>query len=412
MQELAELLGTTEEQLKRLDNEMSVFTGKEDVLQLLSEELEQGRKEILSQLGLNESVDRGKVLVALKERVAGLEEKLISVLKRPDCRTPTGCQFLIETALGLAKPPKSFFLKEEKARELLLANPPKGVMDVLGYSDPAEMVEKEDLFELFASLRFVEEQHWLNEVFFAPYRDLTPDDFEKREIQIRVLGEEKWGGAAAAFMRKKFHNLSHLKELGVVFTLPAEPAHGVTLRLFSLLVHYLHEVSFYAKYVEQCAGEPESFASNFLAALRGDVRETVPPIENLSAWLVIQRYLAKGNPDDPRLAMPHVSSEALLWKMAMADLGRFGKKHPDLGLDFWAGRDFIVGLFDKELTSFNFEDNVFSAVPGADDQYTYHVREALWNQLFISYLNEKALETLLVESLGQGFIGFKIRSAG
>lgn len=416
--ELAKLLGTTKEQLSRLDEEMSTFTGKKDVPQKLLKELDEEQRWVLARMGSSDSggrasppAGRARILVAFRERVEAMEEELVKVLKQPDCRTQAGCQFLIETAQKLGKPAKGFFLKEKKARELLLANPPENAMDALGYTDATEMLEKEDLFEVFASLRFVEESRWLNEVFFVPFQNLTPNDFEKREIQIRVLGAEKWGRAAAAFMRKKYHNLSHLKELGVVFTIPVEPAKGITLRCFSLLLHYLHEVSFYARYFEQCAKEPESFTENLLAALRGDVRGAIPPIENLCAWLVIQRYLAKDDPDDPRLAIPHVSSEALFWKQATDELGRFGDKHPELGFSLWAGKAHVAGMVDGKLTSFNFEDNVFSAIPDLDvEQYIYHVREALWNRLFTLYLDEKALETLLVEGFGQGFIGFRIRN--
>jgi len=410
MEKLATLLGTTKVQLKSLDEEMAAFSGKKDVPQGLLRELDEERQWVLAQLGLTDGTGRKEILAALRKHVEATEESLVRILKQPDCRTQAGCRFLIETVQRLVKPRKGFFLKEEKARELLLANPPKGALEVLGYTDSAEMVEKEDLFEIFSSLRFVEDRKWLNEVFFKPYGSLTPDDFEKREIQIRVLEQEKWGRAAAAFMRKKYHNLSHLKELGVVFTIPVEPERGITLRMFSLLLHYLHEVSFYAKYFEQCAEEPKGFSGRILAALRGDVRSSIPPIENLCTWLIIQRYLAKDDPEDPRLALPHVSSEALFWKQATDDLSRFGKEHPELGLSLWAGKAHVAGVVEGMLTSFNYEDNVFSTVPGVEEQYTYHVREALWNRLFTSYLDEKALETLLVEGFGQGFIGFRIRN--
>jgi hypothetical protein len=292
-------------------------------------------------------------------------------------------------------------------------------MNILGYSSATEMLAKEDLYELFASLRFVEDRKWLNEVFFAPYSKLTPDDFEKREIQIRVLEAAKWERAAAAFMKKKFHNVSHLKEMGMVFTIPVESTEGGTLRLFSLLFHYLHEIPFYAQHFELAAKDhPERFAALIISALRGDVRESIPPVENLFAWLIIQRYLYKETPNDVRLTWAHVSPEALHWKRAADDLAEFGKENPHLGLGFWSGKAHVGGFFGKDLVSFNFEDNVFSAVPGetpptGEAQFTYHLREALWNKLFTAYFDngEEVLETLMVEDFPQGFIGFKIRTS-
>ena len=351
------------------------------------------------------------------EKAQKTEEELLELLQHPDCSTHEGCRTPIKTVFDLARPPKGFFLKEDKAKELFLAHPPKGIMAEFGY-DPAsggveKMLAKEDIYHLFASLRFLEERRWLNEEFFASYSSLTPDDFEKREIKMEVLPQERFGSVGAEFMRKKFHNVSHLKEMGLIFILPVEQEKGVFLRMFSLLLHYLHEVQFYANYFEQCVKEPETFTKNLTAALRGDVRETIPPVENLSVWLIIQRYLAKEDPKDPRLALPHISPEAMFWRKATDDLGRLGEKDPELGLSFWVGKTPVAGIFNGKVTSFNFEDNVFSAARGEEvAQYTYHMHEALWNRLFVGYLGEKALETLMAEDFGQGFVGFRIRNTG
>lgn len=411
MEELAKLLGTTKEKLKKLAEEMGEFTGKKDVPQKLQEELTKERGEALAQLKLSEASSREEILTVLTESAKKTEGELLELLQHPDCSTHKGCRVPIKTVFDLAKPPKGFFLKEDKARELFLAHPPKRIMIEFGYEDVEKMLAKEDIYHLFASLRFLEKRRWLNEEFFASYSSLTPDDFEKREIRIEVLPKEQFGSVGAEFMRKKFHNVSHLKEMGLIFILPVVQEKGVFLRMFSLLLHYLHEVRFYAGYFEQCAKEPETFTKNLTAALRGDVRKTVPPVENLSVWLIIQRYLAKGDPKDPRLARPHISPEAMFWRKATDNLGRLGEKDPELGLSFWAGKAHVAGVFNDKTTSFNFEDNVFSAARGEEsEQYTYHMHEALWNRLFVEYMGEKALETLLIEDFGQGFVGFRIRS--
>ncbi len=414
MEELAKLLGATNEKLESLTEDMAEFTGKKEVPEQLMQKVEAERKEALSELGLSESSSRDEVLDVLKEKVTATEKGLTELLGEVDCTTQEGCAPLINKAVSIVKPQEGFFLKEDKARELLLANPPRNVMDVLGYKSAEEMVGKEDVYELFASLRFVEDRKWLNEVFFTPYEKLTPDDFEKRTIQIKVLEADKWARAAAAFMKKKFHNVSHLKELGIVFTIPASVKDGATLRLFSLLFHYLHEVPFYAQHFALAAEKnPKEFAKIVVADLRGDVRESIPLVENVVTWMIIQRYLYKEDPADSRLGIPHVSPESMHWKRAADDIASFGKDNPQLGLDFWAGKAHIAGSFGNKLTSFNFEDNVFSAVPGQEvEQYTYHMREALWNKFFTEWFEggEKVLETLLVEDFSQGFVGFKIRN--
>lgn len=412
MEEIAKLLGTSKEKLENLAEEMGEFTGKKDVPQRLFEELVKERKGALTQLGLSETSGRGEILAALTEKTKKAGEELVEILQHPDCSTHEGCRVPIKTVFDLAKPSSGRFLKENKARELFLAHPPRGVMTEFGYEKVDQMLAKENIYHIFASLRFLEERRWLNEEFFASYHSLTPDDFERREIKMEVLPKDQFGSIGTDFMRRKFHNVSHLKEMGLIFILPVTQGEGVLLRMFSLLLHYIHEVSFYAKYFELCSKERESFTKNLTAALRGDVRETVPPVENLSVWLIIQRYLAKEDPKDPRLAIPHISPEAMFWRQATDNLSRLGEKDPELGLSFWAGKAHVGGVFKDKITSFNFEDNVFSAVPGQEvEQYTYHMHEALWNRLFLSYFDEKALETLMVEDFAQGFVGFKIRSA-
>ncbi len=410
MEELAKLLGTTKERLRNLAEEMGEFTGKKEIPSHLLEELTRERKEALTQLGLLETAGRNEILRALVEKAKKTESELLELLQHPDCSTHEGCRIPIKTVFDYAKPSKGLFLKEDKAKELFLTHPPKGVMSEFDYEDVEKMVAREDIYHLFASLRFLEERRFLNEEFFASYTSLTPDDFEKREIKIEVLPKEQFGSVGVEFMRKKFHNVSHLKEMGLIFVLPVEQEEGVFLRMFSLLLHYIHEVSFYAKYFELCSKEQESFTRNLTAALRGDVRETVPPVENLFVWLIIQRYLAKEDPKDPRLAIAHISPEALFWRQATDDLGRLREKDPELGLSFWAGKAHVGGIFEEAITSFNFEDNAFSAVSDREvEQYTYHMHEALWNRLFTSYFGGEILENLMVEEFAQGFVGFKIR---
>lgn len=422
MEELANLLGTTKERLVHLSDEMGEFTGKKGIPDQLLEKIESERSQALIELGLNESSSRKEVLAALASRVELLEEDAKKVLGEPAMQDHEYIRKLFARAKAIAKPKKGFFLKEEKAKELFRLNPPRNILAQLKYAGAEELLEKEDLFEVFSALRFLEDRKWQNEVFFAPFSKLTPEDFEERPIIARVLDPKKWGSEALNFTKKKFHNTTHLKELGVVIIIPVEYTEGALTRMFSMMFHYLNEVSFYAKYFASIAGKGRSalggasFATKFTSALRGDMRESVPDLANIVFWVIMQRYLAKENPADPRLTVPHISPEALHWARASANLAALSAEEP--GLSFWKGKAHLCGLLpldsaQGELVSFNFEDNVFSLAAGPDTpQYTYHVREALWNRFFTEWFDgrEDVLETLMVEDFGQGFIGFKIRS--
>src|SRR3989304_2669999 len=190
-----------------------------------------------------------------------------------------GFQKLISKGYALSRVGKGLFLKRSVAEDLLRKNPPPHVLSVLGYTSVDEMLKHENLFEVFSALRFVEGNDWLNSVFFKPYESLTPDDFEEREITPVVIGD-KFKNAAESFIKKKYHNVSHLKELGVVFVIPI-PMHykGETLRTLSLVLHYFHEVVFYSKLFRKYLSidHGKDFARNFSSALRGDVLDVRPP---------------------------------------------------------------------------------------------------------------------------------------
>src|SRR3990170_1380483 len=413
MEELAKLLGTTKEKLESLSDEMGEFTGKKEVPDQLLAKIKDEWALSLTELGLNGSSSRKEVLAALAKRVELLEEEAKKVLGEPQMQDHAYIQKLFARAEQIAKPKKGFFLKEEKAKELFRRNPPQNILAQLKYSSAEELLAKEDLFEVFSALRFLEDRKWQNEVFFAPFKKLTPEDFEERPIVMRVLDPKKWGSDARNFTKKKFHNTTHLKELGVVIVIPIDYTEGALTRMFSMMFHYLNEVSFYARYFKLISVEPVGFAGKFVSALRGDVRESAPDLENIVSWVIMQRYLAKENPTDPRLLVPHISSEALHWARASANLAALSAEEP--GLSFWKGKSYLCGFTPEsdELVSFNFEDNVFSLAAGPDTpQYVYHVREALWNRLFEEWFDkEDVLETLMVEDFGQGFVGFKIRSS-
>ena len=140
------------------------------------------------------------------------------------------------------------------------------------------MLGKEDIFEIYSSLRFVEGSDWLNSVFFKQYENLKPSDFEEREIVTRAL-PEKWAILAQDFIRKKHHNISHLKELGVIYVIPlALDISGETMRNFSLILHYFNEIPFYSSLFKQFSNEGKNFVENLISLLRGDVIDRQLPV--------------------------------------------------------------------------------------------------------------------------------------
>ncbi len=396
--------------IEKIGERLAEITEKKDVLSKLVEENNAHIKHRLALCGLSENVSAKEVYSALISKVTSDNERLFEALQKPDIRNGIDCSRVVEHIRNSVSLTKGFFLKPEKAVEFLTKEPPKKILEYLRYESVEEMLKHEDLYEVYSALRFIEGSEWLNAVFFKQYETLTPDDFEERDIQVRVISE-RWDEAAQHFIQKKRHNVSHLKELGVVFVIPAMLGiSGELLRMVSLVLHYLHEVPFYADLFREVSHVPETFAQNIISLLRGDVIEQHPSESEQNTWLVVQRYLAKDDEYDWRLFYPHINPEALHWVKAEADLVKLGAQfNPPLDLSFWHDMDWVGGYFKNEAgeemyISFDLVDTVMGLVKEKEGvKYLYHHQEALWNKLFESYVGREELERYARKNLLKGY---------
>ncbi|MEK9180137.1 MAG: hypothetical protein AAB897_01885 [Patescibacteria group bacterium] len=398
---VAKILRADKHMMERLEARLSAATGKKDVFKKIVVENDALIMERLSTMGVPRDANAKDVYDALISKIESDDNHLFKALKSPNSRLACDCQKVADMAFRVSGKPKGFFMKLDKAKEFLMKEPPRQVMEFLGYSSVESMLAKEDLVEIMCSLRFIEGSDWLNTVFFKQYEKLTPDDFEEREVRVLALNE-KWNKATQKFLLKKHHNISHLKELGVVFIIPALLGiSGELLRMFSLILHYLNEVPFYSSIFRELGGERKTFTANFTSLLRGDVLEKKIPMENdKSIWLVVQRYLAKDDENDWRLFVPRINPEALHWLRAEEHLASVGDQlnHFSKELAFWKDIDWVGHYFRDEsgvevLVSFDLVDTVMSLVKEKEMvKYLYHQQEALWNKIFIEYFGREKLE--------------------
>ncbi len=415
-EKIARILRTKPEVILNMENKMSILTGKTKVIDKLIKENEYRINRTLSLLNCR-SHKAENVSEDLITRLKRDDKTLYELFKRPSGFTAEGLKTLFNFALELANIRPLFVLKKDRAKEILRKNPPPNIIRILGYKDINELLKKEDLIEIFCALRFVETNEWMHKVFNRAYEKLNPEDFEKRKVRLRVL-EGKWLDVAKKFVKKKYHNISHLKELGVIFVIPLKiDGSGETLRFFSLILHYLHEVDFYSKLFEKAAkaalsNNKASFGKSLISLLKGEVLEKLPKTREGTNWMIIQQYLAKNNKNDPRLFIPHVNPEALHWKKAELDISHLGKRFADIDIEIWLELDWIGAYFKsqndgEELISFDLVDNVMALVKNGKKEnikYLYHHQEALWNKIFEEYMGEKNLEKLMVENFDKGFI--------
>jgi len=402
VEKLAGLLRTTPEVLLRVEEQMNVLTGKKDIFEKIIRDNNVAIERTLVELGLKRENDAQTVYTALVNQLVEFDKQLFEMLDRPDLsKMAVVCGKLCETALKIFTPPKGFFIKQDKVVALLEKYKPDNLLAHFGYGNVAELVEKEGFSSVVAALRFAQNQEWMHKFFDEAYSGLKADDFEEREVELKIL-DTKWLEVAEKFLEKKYHNVSHLKEYGMIFVIPLTiDTPGETLRLFTLILHYLHEVPFYSGLFRKFSRDPD-FVVKLNSLLRGDVPDGPAP-EN--SWRIVQRYLAKDDENDFRLAERHVNPEAEHWYKAEQALNNFDPKN----FARWFELDFAGDFFrdangrDK-LVSFDLIDLIMSLVKKGDIKYLYHQQEALWNKIFSEYLGREHMNRFIEENIINGFI--------
>ena len=423
---MTRILGTSAEALLDLDKKMSIVSGKTGVLDAVIDNNDQNIDRILTDLDLTRVSTAEEVYDALAQRLTVIDKKLFELLDKPDLAELSDDPGKIrDMALRIFHPPQGLFIKKEKVVELLAKHPPQSLLEHFGYQSVDELLEKEGFVSVTAILRLTQTKEWMHNFFKVAYQNLGPEDFEDRDVEIKILNTKRLV-VAQKFMSQKLHNVSHLKEYGVIFISP-DPIDqpGETLRMFLLILHYLHEVPFYSDLFRKFLPDSD-FSAKLQSLLRGDVLEESEILKIKSkksmVWPIVQRYLAKNNPTDSRLREHHVNPEAEHWYRVAKNFQKFAevineKFPPEAGpptadnIDYWTGLDHVGDFFkNKEgvdtFVSFNVVDLVMSLATQGEAKYTYHQQEALWNHIFSKYMGHDRMNKLIEENIIKGFIGF------
>lgn len=405
-EKLAKILRAKPEALLELEEKLNQITGKSGVLDKIMADNETAVRQAISDLNLTNQATSQEVYQVLVDHLKKIDIQLFNFLGKPDlAQLSRNGGKLVQSALKINHPKRGYFIRKDVGLRMLEKYPPENILKFFGYKSVAELMRIHDFSSVFSALRFAQDKEWMHAFFDNAYTDLTEDDFEEREVEIKVL-EPQWLKVAEQFLEKKYHNVSHLKEFGVIFIIPLKiDTPGETLRLFTLILHYLNEVPFYSKLFKKFSGEPD-FTIKLKSLLRGDVPEGPTPSGGLNLRIV-QRYLAKDDESDFRLLEPHVNPEAEHWYRAEGDLAKLAAEGCDLGA--WQNIDFVGNFFPNasgiaELISFDLIDLVMSLVKKGEIKYLYHQQEALWNKIIVEYFGREKMNELIEQNIIGGFI--------
>lgn len=306
-----------------------------------------------------------------------------------------------ETIDALQVPKKVWVLKHSVAKRLLLATPPKNVMKQLGYRSIESLVKREPIGELFAGIRCIESAKW-QDTFVSKYKTLKPSDFETRDVEVINLDSVKWGAALESYVQDHRHNITHLKELGVVaiLPLPTRKLPGITITALSLVLHYINEIRLYSSFFKS-----QQVKSNFtdivIDTLIADPGKHAAVAGQHFHWRIIHRHFGGLEEAHPDIFEPHVEPADLIWRKTEETLYRL-----EPALHFWYDNEYVGVEFDGHPVSFNLMDMAVSYVNNLayGKQSVRHMRDSLWNEIYLRYIGEKAVESQVVAQLSSDTI--------
>lgn len=292
---------------------------------------------------------------------------------------------------------RCWVLKTSCARKLLKANPPKKVMKILGYRSIDSMIKRENILEIYTATRFVESSQWQQKLIKS-YKKLKSSDFESRDIEIIVLDAKRWGEASAGFIYEHHHNITHMKELGVILVLPlpVDRLRGATLTVLPMIIHYVTEIRLYSA-LFKLKQVRSDFSSFLIKTLQDDPVQIATMAGQKIHWRTIAKHFGSKKHDLPEVFEPHVQADDLVWRKTEDLLYRI-----EPALKFWEGLDFVALDVDGEAVSFNLIDNAVSYCNQLDygQQLSLHVQGSLWNELYTRYMGQAGLEQEVLGQLG------------
>jgi hypothetical protein len=401
---LSQLLAADEPLFSLAIKDLESASGKSGMdVRLISEIIEKTHK-TARLLDLDASDTTGEELYrALLNKIKLHDQHLVKLIGGSEPEDVQSLLPLIKKAAESAKIPRSaWVLKRSVAKRLLQETPPKNVMKQLGYSSIESLTKRENLAEIYGALRFAESPAWLKK-FNGTYKNLSASDFETREIEIIVLDKIRWVNLTEDFVRQKRHNITHLKELGVILMLPTklQSLPGITITALPLIFHYLNEIRLYSAFFK-LQQVKHNFGKIVAETLNADTRLSTVMAGSRVHWRVIQRYYGKlENETHPEIFEPHVQPEDLHWRKAEELLFEMD---PILG--FWKNMDFVGVMAGKMPVSFNLIDVSMAYCTGApyDHRIYFHMRDSLWNELFMRYMGHQSLESQILQQLDNNMI--------
>ena len=380
-------------------NQLESKSGHPSVDVRLSAEIQATVHAKVRELGLDPTDTTGKELYHSLQALVALHDKYLAsaIGSSTDGLLVDQLQAIKKTVDNLPLPQKAWVIKHSVAKKLLKAQPPKKVMKQLGYKSIDSMLKRENIHEIFAATRFLETKVWMRK-FVKSYHKLGPSDFEVRNIDVLVLDQKRYGDSTTKFIMSQRHNITHLKELGVVLILPlpVPRIRGAIITILPFVLHYINEIRSYSAFFKMQQVRPD-FGEILVNTILDDPGKAARPGNQAIHWRIIQRHFGLQDPKThPELFEPHVQPEDLHWRKAESVIYWL-----EPALKFWEDLDYVAALHPDSIVPLSLMDNAVSYCNGLE--YGQHsigyFRPSLWNEVYAQYIGQEIFESQVLSHL-------------
>jgi hypothetical protein len=400
---LSQSLGAPEPAFGHSIEELERASGRPSADIRLSSEIMQRVRTKLAELGLDPSDTTGPELYnALHERLKHDELTVRHTLNI--ALDASANEVLTSVQQFLTKhdaPKRCYALKLSVAKRLLKKKMPKAVMKALGYRSVDSLLKHEPVAQILALAELAESATWLR-AYHAQYAKLSPTDFESREIAIFAPQSQRWVKAVAAHVTQARHNILHFKELGAVVILPLETAvDGLAITSILLVLTYLNDIRAYSSYMK-LRQVKQDFGAVIKATVDAEPLTSARLLGQPVPWRMIQQFYGRINRNyHPEVFEPHIQPEDLSWYNAEDALAAIAPQ-----LAFWQDTQHLCALHEGQPVSMNMLDVALSFCNHLHftDRIVHFVRDRLWHELMMRYLNQENLEAAVTQQLSSELV--------
>jgi hypothetical protein len=396
-------LGAEEPVFSHSIQQLEQVSGKPSADIRLSADLQQRVRAKIAELGLDPNDTTGPELYrALQERLKIDDLRIRQVLRLDDTATATDILERVEEVLSHAEVPRSSFaLKPSVAKRLLKKKIPKNAMKRLGYRSAESMLKHEPVAQIYAAIAMTESVTW-QKAFFAQYSSLHPNDFEMRPMQIIMPQTTRWQKIAYEYADEARHNILPFRELGAIVILPmSAKTDGLAVTVLLLALQAMNDIRAYSSFIKLQQVKPD-FGNVLNQAVTSEPAIAAQLAGQQVTWRTIHRYFAQFQESHhPEIFEPHVQAEDLSWIQTEHILAQL-----EPTLTFWKGTHNLAILHDGQPVSCNMLDVALGYYNnlGFGDRIVHFVRDNIWHDLMLKYLNQQNLEEAVSRQLSYGLV--------